>query len=185
MTRYLKTAFILFAISAVCTALCAVVNEVTAPMIAANVEKDRIAALEAVSSGLAIGEEGEGNGSDIVSVIPLSDESGAVSAYILELKTTGYGGEMTVIASYRIDGSLMEAKLTTNSETPGLGKKAEESWYMEMFKGLGGDAPLPLSKSDLSADDSAAVSGASITFGGISSALKNGSDYVKSRGGAV
>ena len=116
--------------------------------------------------------------------IPLSDGNG-IAGYIVEMSTSGYGGAMTVIASYATDGSVLEAKMMANSETPGLGKKAEEAWYMEMFKGLGGDTPLPLSKSDLSADDSAAVSGASITFGGISSALKNGSDYVKSLGGAV
>lgn len=185
MTRYLKTAFILFAISAVCTALCAVVNEVTAPLIAANAEGDRLVALQAVSSGYTVGEDIGSSDGDIVSVIPLSDDSGNAAGYILELTTNGYGGEMTVIASYNLDGSLMEAKLTTNSETPGIGKKAEEDWYMDMFKGLGGDEPLPLSKSDLSADDSAAVSGASITFSGVSSAIRNGSEYVKSLGGEV
>ena len=184
MMRYMRTGLILFAICAVCTALCALVNEVTAPAIALNVEGERVEALDAVAHGLEIGEQEAGDGGNISYVIPLLD-NGSVAGYIVEILTSGYGGEMTVIASYRIDGSLMEAKLTTNSETPGLGKKAEESWYMEMFKGLGGDTPLPLSKSDLSADDSAAVSGASITFGGISSALKNGSDYVKSLGGAV
>ena len=40
MTRYIRTAVILFLISAICTALCAVVNEVTAPRIAENVEKE-------------------------------------------------------------------------------------------------------------------------------------------------
>ena len=184
MTRYLKTAIILFLISAICTALCAIVNEITAPLIAGNIESERIAALEDVAAGYSIGAETAVNDGTVNYYIPLSDGDSS-AGYIVELLTSGYGGEMTVIASYRIDGSLMEAKLTTNSETPGLGKKAEESWYMEMFKGLGGDTPLPLSKSDLSADDSAAVSGASITFGGISSALKNGSDYVKSLGGAV
>ena len=51
--------------------------------------------------------------------------------------------------------------------------------------GLGADEPLPASKSDLSAEDNAAVSGASVTFGGISSALISGSDFVKGLGGAV
>ena len=57
MTRYLKTAFILFAISAVCTALCAVVNEVTAPVIAQSVEADRVSALSDVSAGYGLGEQ--------------------------------------------------------------------------------------------------------------------------------
>lgn len=183
MTRYLKTAFTLFAISAVCTALCAFVNQITAPLIAANNESDRLLALEAVSAGYTIGEETEGNGESVSYLIPLTDESGELKGYILGLTANGYGGPMDVIASYNPDGSIIAAKMSTNSETPGIGKKAEEPWYMEMFTGLGGDSPIPLSKSELSDTDSAAVSGASITFNGVTSALKAGSDYVKSLGG--
>ena len=183
MTRYLKTGLILFAICAVCTALCALINEVTAPAIAVNVENDRLGALDAVSHGYEIGEQEEGSG-NISYVIPLYD-NGSVAGYIAEIVTSGYGGEMTVIASYSADGTVLEAQMMANSETPGLGKKAEESWYMDMFRGLGGESPLPLSKSDLPTDQAAAVSGASITFGGVSSAIHEGSEYVKSLGGAV
>ena len=183
MTRYLRTGLILFAICAVCTALCALINEVTAPAIALNTEKERLEALAAVSHGYEIGEEEAGSG-NISYVIPLS-ENGDVVGYIAEILTSGYGGEMTVIASYSADGTVLEAQMMANSETPGLGKKAEESWYMDMFRGLGGDDPLPLSKSDLPSDEAAAVSGASITFSGVSSAIHEGSEYVKSLGGGV
>ena len=73
----------------------------------------------------------------------------------------------------------MGAKMTVDSETAGLGKKAEESWYMDLFKGMGVDKPFPSAPKDLSADDTALVSGATVTFKGVSKALKNGSDYIK------
>ena len=184
MTRYIRTAVILFLICAICTALCALVNEVTAPRIAANVEGERIAALQDVAAGFGIGEQVDVNDGTVNYYIPLSDDSGT-SGYIVELISSGYGGAMTIIASYDTEGSVMAAKMMANSETPGLGKKAEEPWYMEMFTGRGGSTPLPASKSDLSAEDNAAVSGASITFGGVSSALINGSEFVKGLGGAV
>ncbi len=184
MTRYIKTAVILFLICAICTALCALVNEVTAPVIAANTENDRLSALSDVAAGLEIGEQVDVGDGTVNYYIPLSD-GGGIKGYIVELSASGYGGAMTVIASYGDDGSLMQAKLTANSETPGLGKKAEDPGYMDMFIGLGADEPLPASKSDLSAEDNAAVSGASVTFGGISSALISGSDFVKGLGGAV
>ncbi|MBO8436184.1 MAG: FMN-binding protein [Spirochaetes bacterium] len=184
MTRYIRTAVILFLICAVCTALCALVNEITAPRIAANVEGDRITALQDVSAGYSIGDEVAVDEGGINYYIPLTDGS-ELAGYIVEMATSGYGGAMTVIASYSIDGSVLQAKLMADSETPGLGKKAEEAWYMEMFQGLGGSEPLPESKSDLSAENNAAVSGASITFSGVSSALINGSQFVKGLGGAV
>ena len=185
MTRYIKTAVTLFLISAVCTLLCALVNNVTAPVIAANNENDRVAALSAVSAGFSIGEEMEGDGGSVSYAIPLTDDSGALSGYILGLTANGYGGAMDVIASYTPDGAVMAAKLTTNSETPGIGKKAENDWYMDMFRGLGADSPIPVTKNDLPSEQSALVSGASITFSGITSALRAGSDFVKSLGGAV
>ena len=185
MTRYLKTAFTLFAISAVCTALCAFVNQITAPLIAANNESDRLLALEAVSAGYTIGEETEGNGESVSYLIPLTAESGELKGYILGLTANGYGGPMDVIASYNPDGSIIAAKMSTNSETPGIGKKAEEPWYMEMFTGLGSDAPLPSSSADLPAEYADAVSGATVTFSGVAEALRNGSALAKSLGGAV
>ena len=92
---------------------------------------------------------------------------------------------MDIIASYSLDGSIMAAKLTTNSESPGIGKKAENDWYMDMFKGLGADDPIPVSKNDLPSEQSALISGASITFSGITAALRSGSEFVKGLGGAV
>ena len=184
MTRYIKTGVILFLICAVCTALCALVNEVTAPRIAANTENDRLAALADVSGGFTIGEQVDVGDGSINYYIPLTD-GGSPAGYIVELSTSGYGGAMTVVASYESDGTLMEAKLTSNSETPGLGKKAEEGWYMDMFKGLGADDPIPVSKNDLPSEQSALISGASITFSGITAALRSGSEFVKGLGGAV
>ncbi len=52
---------------------------------------------------------------------------------------------------------------------------------MDKFIGTGTSTnPIPTTKSMLSEVDSAAVSGATMTFSGISSALKIGSDYIKS-----
>ena len=115
MTRYIRTAVILFLISAICTALCAVVNEVTAPRIAENVEKERISALEDVASGLAIGEEVQVGDGTVNYYIPLSDGS-ATAGYIVELSSSGYGGAMTIIASYSTDGSVLAAVGTLGGE---------------------------------------------------------------------
>ena len=98
--------------------------------------------------------------------------------WILELKASGYGGPMTVIASFGADGALMVAKLMDNDETVGFGKKAEEPGYMEIFAGKGGNSPMPVTKTQLGGDADV-VSGATVTFTGISEALRSGSDAVK------
>ena len=179
--QYLKTGFVLFAICAVAAILLALVNEITAPRIEYNTQQTTIATLQAVSGGYTQGEQREGNGADVNYVVPLYDEGGQLVGYILELVTSGYGGEIVMAASYLTDGSVLASKVMSNDETPGLGKNAEESWYMALFAGLGGDRPLPETKNDL--PDPSVVSGASVTFGGISSALRSGSAYVKTLGG--
>ena len=182
MRSYLKTALVLFLICGVCTALCALVNSVTAPVIAASEKAKKESALVSVSSGYTVGETetvGEGK---INSRTALS-ENGSVVGYVLDLTSKGYGGDISIIAAYRNDGSLIGSKVVSDSETAGLGKKSEEDWYMEIFRGKGSSTPIPTSKAMLSSEDSDAVSGASVTFQAVSSALAAGSSYVKNLGG--
>ncbi len=179
MKHYLKVAFILFAICGVAAILLAGINSVTAPRIALNAEAEPAAALSQVAGGYDLGERSDCDAAGSNFVVPLT-EGGAVKGYILELTGAGYGGAFTMVASYNADGSVIGAKMMSDSETPGLGKKSEESWYMLQFVGMGGDTPLPSSKNDLA--DPSAVSGASVTFGGVTKALSNGSEYVKSLG---
>ena len=70
------------------------------------------------------------------------------------------------------------ARLMSNTETVGFGKKAENPSYMEIFKGYGDDEPVPATKADLGPDVDV-VSGATVTFSGITKALDLGSDLVK------
>ena len=180
MRQYLKVALTLFGICAVAAILLAAINQITAPYIAYNTQQTTIATLEAVSGGYEQGEQMEGTGDNISYVVPLLDTDGSIAGYILELTTSGYGGPIVLAASYRPDGSVISSKVMSDDETPGLGKNAEESWYMDLFAGLGGDRPLPESKNDL--PDPSVVSGASVTFNGVSSAIRSGSEYVRSLG---
>lgn len=174
MKKYLKTALILCAICGAAALLLAVVNSLTAPKIAAYEEEQKQAVLGAVSNGEAIG--------DFHSVSGVSNITGyyglGKSSFIVMLSTTGYGGEITLAAAYDTNGKLTAAKVLSDSETPGLGKKSEESWYMDKF--LGKSSDMPTKKTELSTEDAQAISGASVTFTGISKALLSGSSYVTS-----
>jgi electron transport complex protein RnfG len=175
MKGYLKTASILAIICAVAALILSSLNSVTAPIIADYEEQQTLLALDAVSHGYELGEKIVVESDITPYYIPL-EEDGSIMGYILELKGNGYGGLLKLVASYDNDGLLLESKVVSNSETPGLGKKSENPWYMKMF--IGQDQ-IPTSKNDLSAEDSATISGASITFGAISAALFKGSSYIK------
>ena len=105
-----------------------------------------------------------------------------MKGYILTLRGDGYAGDLKILANYEKSGKLLACVLMDNQETPGLGKEAEKTEYMEKFKGFGEDKPVPSKKGMLSAEDADAVGGATITFTGIGKALDYGSNYVKKLG---
>ncbi|MGH4037925.1 MAG: FMN-binding protein [Sphaerochaeta sp.] len=176
MKQYFKTASILAIICAVAALILASLNSVTAPVIVAYDKQQTINALNEVAHGYTLGDKVTTDSEVSPYYIPLVDEDGTVKGNILELKSNGYGGEIKLVASFDEAGLVLEAKVVSNSETPGLGKKSENSWYMTKF--IGKD-PIPTSKNQLSAEDNAAVSGASITFGAIAKALSEGGEYAK------
>lgn len=183
MKNYLKVAVILGLICAVAAVILASVNAVTAPRIAENEARETLLALQAVASGYDIGvKRYDDEDPSINYIIPLT-QNGRLEGYILELNANGYGGAMSLVASFDSDGSILASKMLSNSETPGLGKKSENEGYMDKFIGTGGTTTVPTSKSELSSADAQAVSGASVTFTGIAKALAHGSAYVKQLGG--
>lgn len=184
MTKNLKYGLILLSICAVCAFALALTNSITAPVIRMQDEVNQKKALEAVSNGWTIGTRSEVTDQVYVTyTIDLLDNS-SVAGYVVGLSTPGYGGQMTLVASYTSSGEMLFAQLLTHNETPGLGKKAEQEGYMDKFKGSGTEKAVPTSKSMLSDADAQAVSGSSVTFTAIAKAIAAGSEYVKNLGGA-
>ena len=110
---------------------------------------------------------------------------------------------MKLLAAYDSKGTILDVRLLDNDETPGLGKKAEASGYMDKFRGTGGSGrPVPVTKEmllgeksqgegsgkltfggwflgEVEGDTTDSVSGATITFVGISKALDQGSRFIQ------
>lgn len=180
MKGYIRTAVVLACICAVAAILLALVNSITTPHIEAYEAGKVTKALEEVANGLEIGEKTEVGSGYVDYVHPLYSD-GVEAGYIVSLTSRGYGGDIVLLAGYGADGSVTAVTIVSDSETPGVGKKAHNEGYMDKFIGKGGAGdPVPTSKNMLSDADSAAVSGATMTFSGISAALKAGSDYVMS-----
>ncbi len=178
MKEMADKAFRLGLIGAVAALLLSVVNNFTEPVIAERKARELNEALTVLASGGTPGASESEPAEGVAQRWEIEDGKG----WILELNASGYGGPMTVVASYNTDGSILLARLMDNNETVGFGKKAEETSYMDIFLGAGGDKPVPQTKAALGGDVDT-VSGATITFSGISSALQNGSDLVKEWGG--
>jgi len=178
MTYTLEKAGKLALICAISALLLGIINSVTEPVIAHRKAMELKAALESLIDDGTPGavELVEGNGI-VQSRYPVVGPGG----WILDLKGKGYGGDLKVLASYRPDGSIIDVVLMDNSETPGLGKKAEKSSYMDKFRGTGGAQPVPVTK-DAVQESPDTITGSTITFSGVATALSAGSEYVKELG---
>jgi electron transport complex protein RnfG len=177
MTATMEKAGKLALICALSALILGFVNTITEPAIARRKAAELKAALTSLlEEGSPGAREDLNDSSTILSRYPIEGMGG----WILEMNGKGYGGDMKILASYRDDGSIIDVVLMDNTETPGLGKKAEKPEYMDKFRGTGGSSSVPTSKEDLESPD--AVTGATITFVGIATPLHEGSVYVQSLG---
>ncbi|HPO50164.1 MAG TPA: RnfABCDGE type electron transport complex subunit G [Spirochaetota bacterium] len=95
-----------------------------------------------------------------------NDES--LVGYIISAVGKGYGGDMKIMIAVDPNFTIINMKMLKNSETPGIGKKAETDEYMKKF--IGTNTPekkFPENKSMLSQEEKDAITGATITFNGI------------------
>lgn len=160
----------------------ALVNNITYPKIQESKRQAVLNALAVINKAGTIGDQVAVNDGLVNYYHPVTD-NGKVANYILSINGEGYAGNMIILANFKADGDLIDAKLMDNTETPGLGKRAEEDWYMEKFKGFGAKSPIPTKKGMLQQADADIIGGSTITFAGIAKALENGSEYVKKLGG--
>ncbi|MCF6336225.1 MAG: FMN-binding protein, partial [Spirochaetales bacterium] len=139
--------------------------------------------LQKLSLGFEIGElVAVDDGSAVTGYYPLTD-AGNIIAYIIKVIGAGYADDLNLLSAISIKGKILSAVLMENSETPGLGKEAENASYMEMFTGKGDGSVIPFRKSQLEHDDADSITGASITFIGIGKALNKASEFAINLGG--
>lgn len=104
------------------------------------------------------------------------DNSQNIMGYITSVYGTGFGGDIHILIAFDKNLKVLNMKMLENSETPGFGKKWETQKSMDMFVNTNTQSkPFPVRKSMLPhefIDTPHGVSGATITFNGITSAAE-------------
>ncbi len=159
-TIHLAVRLMLFAL--VAAILLAVVNAVTAEPIARNdqakVDAARAQVLEDYTFTELDGDLSEY--SEILGVYRATEGDQTVG-YVYELKSKGYGGQISLSVGIR-DGAISGVRISTHSETKGLGTSAEAP-FLEQFTGL------PASEESALGVD--AMSGATVSSNAVKTAV--------------
>ncbi len=160
--KIFKPIVVLCAICIVITGALAATNSVTAPIItAATIAAENAARTELLPEADGAFTAVEGIEVDGVSDIYTADNGTGV---VITCSAKGYGGDITVMVSF-VDDAIKQIKITSQSETAGLGSKIENEEFWGSFSGL---AAEPFTISDINA-----ISGATISSRAVSTAVNS------------
>ena len=127
MKGLIKSVIVLVAICTIMTVLLALVNSITAPIIADNQQAAANAALLEVMP--------EGKNFELVDISAYELPATVVEAhreegggFVIQLVTTGYGSDFKIICGVRADGTVSGAKCLSSNETLGKEKTYGESF---------------------------------------------------------
>ena len=139
ISNIVKIGLILFAITAASAFVLAVVNAVTAPVIAENNAIKQAEAMRAVLPDAAqFSDEsvlGDVAIENVNEVYAAKDAEGNVIGYAVMASPNGYGGEISMVVGVNTDMSVSGVDIISQSETAGLGAKCVDDDFKGQYAG--------------------------------------------------
>lgn len=157
-----KTGIILFIITGVAAFILAAVNNVTAPVIAENNEKNQAAAMKKVMPEAEDFKKEENYPEDeIVSQAYSALKGSEVIGYAVIAEPIGYGGGIAMVVGVDTEGKVTGVDITSQSETAGLGANCTKDEFKDQFTGK--SAGIEVVKSGAKDNEIDAITSATIT----------------------
>lgn len=171
----------LFAFCAIAALFLAGMNNLTAPIIE---KRNQVANNEARTEVLPSAKEFKkveeasyksANAATILEVFE-GEDAGKKVGYTIKAAPSGYGGPIEITVGISAEGKITGVSVGNNAETPGLGAKAKDAFFIDQYKDKEAKE-LEVLKAGTPADNQIkAISGATIT----SNAVTNGvNDAIK------
>lgn len=163
----LKPVYVLSAISLIVTLLLAIVYSVANPVIIANAERtaneNRRELLPEADDFTQYEGDLVSSPDGKVSVTDCYTANNGAGA-VMTVNTNSFGGTLTMMVGVDQDGAITGVKVTSHSDTPGLGTKNFTDDYLGQYAGLNADTIVEDVKKESTVDsDFAYISGASVT----------------------
>jgi electron transport complex protein RnfG len=176
MKESLKLGAILFLITAICCGLLGFINSITTPIIAENKKTSQNQAMKMLVEEAAEFTEVTSLKDETITQLFIAKSKGKSIGTVAKLVTSGYGGPLTVLAGFDLEGNIKGIKILSHTETPGLGANAaKESFVNQFIKKL---PPLNVVKSVPKDNEIEAITGATITSAAIVKGVNEASQYV-------
>lgn len=172
MKESIKMGVILLVLCAVSAGLLAVVNGFTAPIIFENEMAETLQSYRDI-----FGEDAEEvtlldkdalagiqeEYPDVDNIFEVK-KGGELIGYGINIKATGFGGEMTNAIGFRIDGETIAGfRNITNQETKGFGSRIEDEAYYSSYNDKSAAGPLEIALDPQGENQVMQISGATVT----------------------
>ena len=158
------------------TALLAIINSVTEEPIAQNLVKAQNEARMSVVAGANDFVEKDGG-----LYYEAVDESGKVIGYAVSTSAKGYGGDVSVMTGFDVDGKILKVVIVAaDDETPGLGLKIKDDAFLNLFSGKSGELKLVTASQKTGEDNEIdALTSATYSSVAVVNAVNEASEIVK------
>lgn len=173
----LKTGGFLFVVAAISGTLLAFSESLTGPVIKQNQLKAEIEAQNEVLTSFEFQEKTANiNGKQINYKVGF-DRNGKVTGAVFKVSPKGFGGLINTMVGINNQGRVINYKILSLSETPGLGSKLTSEKFSEGIRGLIDNNASPVFKVKKDGGDVDAVTAATISSrafcAGLTEALEN------------
>ena len=151
MMKYMaRPMAILFLISAVCAGLLGVVESITREPtriqeeLTASNGKRTVMAEASSFVEIEIEDGFVQNGIKVLSADYALDANGDVMGYVIEVAPNGFGGGIGFMVGVDLEGAVTGISILSHSESPGLGARIKEEWFLDQF--VGEQSPIAVTK---------------------------------------
>ena len=164
-----KTAAILFIITAISAGLLAFINSVTSPIIEKNNTIKQVQAMNKVlpDANFDVVENLVTDKMDKTVTAVYKDKDNA--GYAGMVSPIGYGGEISMVVGVLNDGTVSGVDIISQSETAGLGAKCTNDEFISQYIGL--NEGVSVSKGNAKDNQINAISSATITSKAVTSGV--------------
>lgn len=176
MKQPIQYAIILFLITGICVGILGGVNQVTAPIIAANEKKNEMAGMQALLTECSTFLPVNNVSDKLVKAVYLGQSEGETKGYIVKVTPTGYGGIINLLVAIDSQGEVKGINILSLSETPGYGANATKNEFKDQFKEK--LPPFVVSKQAQSPNEIQVITGATITSTAITEGVNQAIVYV-------
>lgn len=172
-----KLGIILLIITAIAATLLGFVNQITSPVIEAQIiEANNIARKSILSEADSFELIDEDFGPNILEVYK-GLKGNEIIGYTIKTSPKGYGGDIEVTTGITTDGLISGVSLGTMNETPGLGAKAKDDTFINQYNEKTTENHIAVIKNGTPSDNEIiAISGATITSVAVTNGINTSVD---------